>query len=464
MELYLILSSNNRLLNINLKQSNQRQSYPYFYPNYINMDYISIAKLHRYFLSSTGISTDTRKIQYGEMFFCLKGENFNANKFANKALENGALYVIIDEEEYYIDERTILVTDALEYLQLLAAFHRRQFDIPFIGITGTNGKTTTKELVNAVLSKHFKTHATQGNFNNHIGVPLTILSIPNDAEIAIIEMGANHIGEIAELCKIAGPNYGLITSIGRAHLEGFGSLEGVIKAKSELYKYIENNSGKVFVSADNELLIKLSEGLDRITYGENTNATTKGEMILDSAFATVQWQDNKIVSQLVGTYNFDNIMAAISIGDYFQMDKKQITEALINYQPNNKRSQWQKTNNNELILDAYNANPSSMEVAINSLNAIESDNKWLILGDMLELGAESEMEHKKILLQLKSYSKSNIILVGPEMQEAAKSQGFNAFENTDEAIIFLNNNPIKGALILVKGSRGIALEKLIDYL
>lgn len=428
------------------------------------MNDISIAKLHRLFLSSTGVAIDTRKVQYGNIFFCLRGERFNANEFAKKALENGAIYAIIDEEEYYIDDRTILVSNVLEYLQQLAAFHRRQFNIPFIGITGTNGKTTTKELVNAVLKKGFKTHATQGNFNNHIGVPLTLLSLPKDTEIAIIEMGANHIGEIADLCKIADPNYGIITSIGKAHLEGFGSIDGVIKTKTELYKSVEESAGTLFVNADSELLMSLSEGKERKTFGRNSNADIIIEEIVGSPFASLKWLDQKIESQLVGGYNVDNMAAAIAIGEYFQVGPQQIGEALREYTPENKRSQWLKTDKNEIVLDAYNANPSSMEVALESFKSIKHSNKWIILGDMLELGDESEKEHSNILRKLSGFDKERVLLIGPEYINSNKENSYKTFETTKGANEFILAQPINDALILIKGSRGIAMENLLENL
>lgn len=428
------------------------------------MKNISIAALHRKFSESAGISTDTRKIQYGEMFFCLKGENFNANKFANKALELGALYVIIDDENYYIDDRTILVDNALEYLQLLASFHRRQFDIPFVGITGTNGKTTTKELVNTVLSKKFKTHATLGNFNNHIGVPLTLLSIPADTEIAIIEMGANHIGEIAELCRMAEPNYGIITSIGRAHLEGFGSIEGVIKTKTELYASVNNSAGKLFVNGDSELLLNLSKDYNRIIYGSENGFDIVGKKIEKSAFASLQWKDYTIESQLVGSYNYDNIMAAICIGNYFQVEESKIAEAIEDYAPENQRSQWKKSDHNELIIDAYNANPSSMKVAIQSIEQLKTVNKWLILGDMLELGKESQKEHLELIDSIDKQLLKATIFVGAEFSKATKGKGLHCFADTKLAAEWLEENPIRESVVLVKGSRGIALEGLLNLL
>lgn len=425
---------------------------------------ISIAKLHRLFLSSSGIAIDTRRIQYGNIFFCIKGARFNANEFAEKALENGALYVIIDQQEYYIDDRTILVSNTIEYLQQLAAYHRRQFNIPFIGITGTNGKTTTKELVNAVLKKSFKTHATEGNFNNHIGVPLTLLSMPKETEIAIIEMGANHIGEIAQLCKIAEPNYGIITSIGKAHLEGFGSLDGVIQAKTELYKSVEESAGYLFVNADNTLLMQLSEGKDRKTYGRNLIADIRIEEISDSPFASLKWLNHEIKSQLVGGYNVDNMAAAIAIGEYFQLSADQIEEALREYSPENKRSQWLKTHKNEIVLDAYNANPSSMTVALKSFVSIKHDNKWIILGDMLELGQESQKEHSNILISLADFDPERILLIGPEFIKSNKDNTYKTFNSTKSANMFILSNPIQEALILIKGSRGIALEDLLENL
>ncbi len=428
------------------------------------MERISIAQLHRKFRESAGISIDTRSLQYGEMFFCLKGENFNANKFAKQALDQGALYVIIDDKDYYINERTILVSDALEYLQLLASYHRRQFDIPFIGITGTNGKTTTKELVNAVLSKKFNTHATSGNFNNHIGVPLTLLSIPDNTEIAIIEMGANHIGEIAELCKMSEPNYGIITSIGKAHLEGFGSIEGVIKTKTELYKSINNSAGTLFVNSDSDLLLDLSKDYNRITYGSNANNDTVGKKIETSVFSTLQWKTYNIESQLVGSYNFDNIMAAICIGSYFQVEDSMIAEAIELYAPENQRSQWKKTDYNELIIDAYNANPTSMKVALSSIAELKTVNKWLILGDMLELGSESNNEHLEIVNSIDKEQLKKSIFVGNYFMEIGKTKDINCFSATSDAAEWIENNPIKQSVVLIKGSRGIALEGLLNLL
>jgi UDP-N-acetylmuramoyl-tripeptide--D-alanyl-D-alanine ligase len=428
------------------------------------MTEISIAQLHRLFLSSKGIATDTRKVQLGEMFFCLKGENYDANQFAEKALESGAIHVVIDNPDYYIDHRTILVSNTLESLQMLAAYHRRQFNIPVIGITGTNGKTTTKELMHAVLSKSFITHATQGNLNNHIGVPLTLLSMPKDSDIAIIEMGANHQGEIAQLCKIAEPNHALITSIGKAHLEGFGSLQGVINTKNELYQFIENEGGTVFVNADNALLMDLSNKLERITYGQSYTASVQAKPNDSNAFAALVWNQLNIQSQLVGSFNFDNIMAAIAVGNYFQVEPERIADAIEEYTPTNKRSQWLKTSNNELFLDAYNANPSSMEVALDSFEKIIAPNKWIILGDMLELGTESESEHSKLVNRLKNLAQQQILLVGPQFVKAAANQAIKAFSNTAQALVWLQQNPISKSVILLKGSRGIALEALIELL
>ncbi len=428
------------------------------------MNPISIAALHKIFLSSRGVCTDTRTIQTGEIFFCLKGDNFNANQFAKRALEMGALYVIIDEEQFYIDEHTILVPDVLEYLQQLAAFHRRRFNIPVIGITGTNGKTTTKEMLKTVLSTHFKVHATLGNLNNHIGVPLTLLSMPQDTDIAIIEMGANHLGEIADLCKISDPSYGIVTSIGRAHLEGFGSIENIIETKTALYRHVDNNAGKVFVNADDDLLMKLSEGLDRYTYGRNPQANLIAQSMDQEVFAGVVWNQMQIKSQLVGSFNFPNLMAALAVGDYFQLTPEQMANAIQNYAPSNKRSQLQKTDKNTLVVDAYNANPSSMEVAIEAFRGLQHSNKWLILGDMRELGDESEHEHRQLINRLSGFDSQKIILVGPQLHRLAGHNQLLTFENVDEAKKYLQQQPITEAMILLKASRAIALEQLLPLL
>jgi len=425
---------------------------------------MTIANIYDKFKSCKGFTTDTRKIKSGQMFFCLKGANFNGNKFAADALKKGAQYVIIDEKEYLSDNRMILVDDVLKCMQNLANYHRNQFDIPVLGITGTNGKTTTKELVHAVLSRKYKTHATAGNFNNHIGAPMTLLSMPMDTEFAIIEMGANHPGEIAELCEIAEPNFGLITSIGKAHLEGFGDLQGVINTKNELYKSILNANGKLFVNADNDLLMELSSKAKRLTYGQSNQAEIQAKLLVKEAFVGANWKNNKIITQLVGSYNFDNMMAAIAVGADFGVAENDIIDALREYTPQNQRSQLMTTTKNKIVVDAYNANPTSMAAALDSFQMAEADEKLLILGDMLELGKESQIEHLGIVQKLKNMHFTNVILVGPEFVSAAEGSGFLSFDNNKQTLEYLKANPVKGKLILLKGSRGIALEVLLEVL
>jgi UDP-N-acetylmuramoyl-tripeptide--D-alanyl-D-alanine ligase len=424
----------------------------------------TIASIYEKFKSCKGFTTDTRKIENGQLFFCLKGANFNGNKFAADALKKGAQYVVIDEKEYLSDERMILVDDVLKCMQDLANYHRKKFDIPVLGITGTNGKTTTKELVHAVMSRKYKTHATAGNFNNHIGVPMTLLSMPEDTEFAIIEMGANHLGEIAELCEIAEPNYGLITSIGKAHLEGFGDLQGVINTKNELFQSVIKTEGKLFVNADNDLLMELSSKAKRMTYGQSTAADVSAKLLVKEAFVGANWEGVEIVSQLVGSYNFDNMMAAICLGEAFDIPKDEIINALREYTPQNQRSQLMTTAKNKIVVDAYNANPTSMAVALDSFKLAEADEKLLILGDMLELGKESQIEHMGIVQKLKEMGFKDVILVGPEFVNVAAGSGFNSFNDNQQALEYLKSNPVKGKLVLLKGSRGIALEVLLAEL
>lgn len=420
-------------------------------------------KIYELFKNSTGVETDTRKIGKGALFFCLKGENFNANEFAEEALEKGAIAVIADEEKYVTNERIILVDNVLTTLQQLANHHRRQFDIPVIGITGTNGKTTTKELVTTVLSAKFRTHATAGNFNNHIGVPLTLLSMPTDTEIAVVEMGANHPGEIGELCRIAEPDHGIITNIGKAHLEGFGSLQGVIDTKRELYDYVSKTKGKVFVDASNDLLMKLSNNIDRLTYGTAKDARYKAELISSEPFLTVKLDDNTVETNLLGIYNLTNLAAAWATGRYFGVDAGVAAKALSDYKPANKRSQFMETAFNKIYLDAYNANPTSMENALKSFAEINLPHKVAILGDMLELGDESFDEHLDLMEKIKTYGFEETIFVGPEFCKAA-GNGFRCFENTGDTAAYLQNHKLSGKFILLKGSRGIGLEKLLPVL
>ena len=424
---------------------------------------MEISQIYKNFKTCNSISTDTRKITQNSMFFCLKGANFDANQFAESALNSGAKYVVVDNAEYKLNDQCILVEDTLKALQSVANYHRKQFRIPFIGITGTNGKTTTKELINNVLRKKYKTHATSGNLNNHIGVPLTLLSMPLDTEIAIIEMGANHPFEIKELCEIAEPDYGLITSIGKAHLEGFGSLEGVIKTKKELYDFIEMKGERVFVPSNSEILLSISKGLNRLIYGNPENSDYKGE-IYDTSDETVSLNINGSIirSNLVGHYNFINLMAAYAVGNFFGINDDDFKIAIESYQPQNQRSQLMKIKTNTIVLDAYNANPTSMEAALLSLKSSNYSSKSVILGDMLELGDESIAEHQHIIEILRTLQIENAILIGPVFHSL--NSEFLSFENNLEAKDYLTAHPWENQYILIKGSRGIAVEKVLSAL
>lgn len=419
---------------------------------------MEIAELYNIYTQHPQISTDTRMVSEGCLFFALKGENFDANTFAEQAINEGAAYAIIDNPKFNISDKCILVDNVLDTLQQLAHYHRKQFTIPFIGITGSNGKTTTKELINAVLSKKYKTVATKGNLNNHIGVPLTILSITKECELAIIEMGANHVGEIEQLCKIAEPNFGIITNIGTAHIEGFGSREGVIKAKSELYHFIKENNGTLFINKNDDLLTKLAEGIQSINYSkeEITNLSY-------NPFLSFNWKELKIETQLYGEYNMPNILAATKIGEYFKVENSNIKYALENYISTNNRSQIIKLPKHTLYLDAYNANPTSMNAAIDSFSKLVDSNKLLILGDMLELGHISQEEHQKIADKINTL-KLNALLVGKEFQQIENKHQLIAVKNTDEAILWLENQLDKVNSILIKGSRGIRLEKISEFI
>jgi len=397
------------------------------------------------------------------VFFALKGDKFDGNKYASEALLKGAKLAVIDEEEHDKGSGYFLVEDALKALQELASHHRKLLNIPLIALTGTNGKTTTKELIKVVLDTKYKTQATIGNLNNHIGVPLSLLNISPDDEIAVIEMGANHIGEITELCSIANPSCGMITNIGKAHLEGFGSLEGVIKAKSEIYHHLLNSREMAFVNQDDSLLIELANGLSIVTYGKDKQADIHAAITNSVPFLELQWGDHKIETQLYGDYNFENVMAAICVGVHFKVDPADITEAIANYIPSNNRSQVVKTASNTIFLDAYNANPSSMMVSIGHFQKQDAVNKVLILGDMLELGDVSQEEHKNIISEVEDKF-NTVILVGPEFSKACSSKTINVFADTNEAMAWLRTNLLKDASILIKGSRGIALEKLLDAL
>jgi len=425
-----------------------------------------IEKLYQKFLNSKGISTDTRSLVDNELFFCLSGENFNGNRFAGQALEKGACFVVIDDEYYFTNpERMILVKDSLETLQELASFHRNHLNIPVIGITGTNGKTTTKELLAAVLSTQFNISFTLGNLNNHIGVPLSLLKINEQHEIAIIEMGANHLGEIADLCYIANPSLGIITNIGHAHLEGFGSYENIKTTKLALYQSVAKEGGIVFVNSMDEILMENSKAINRLTYGVDEEAQVCVGLCSQSISLEFNW-DNKIVkTQLFGHYNLLNAAASISVGLYFNVAQEKIIKALEGYLPSNNRSQIEKGENNELVLDAYNANPDSMSVAIQFFEQVAYKKKMVVLGDMLELGDFQTVEHAKILNKLEIHSFAKTILVGDAFFEFAnKYPEFLFFKSSLDAKIYFEANNFKAYKILLKGSRGIKLEILKEVL
>lgn len=423
---------------------------------------MEIKDIYQLFIDSSGICTDTRKIETNCIFFALKGENFNGNEFAKSALEKGASYAIVDEEKFSNETNIILVDNVLKTLQLLANFHRKQLNVPFIGITGSNGKTTSKELINAVLSTEYQTYFTKGNLNNHIGVPLTLLSIKQDCEIAIIEMGANHIGEIKSLCEIAEPEYGIITNIGTAHIEGFGSREGVKKGKSEMYDFVSKQGKLIFTNNDDKTLKELTQNLNKYTYGKSeSDCVAKYTSIKPSI--TLLWKGIEINSTLYGEYNFYNILLAICIGQYFKISDENIVKGIESYVSSNNRSQLILTENYKIYLDAYNANPSSMIVAIDSFASNTEENKIMILGDMLELGDISLDEHQKIINKAKKLD-IHTFFIGKEFSKAKNKFNFNYFKNSDDLITYLKENNLAPSSILIKGSRGIRLEKVAEYL
>ena len=427
----------------------------------------TLERIYQYYSKKNIISTDSRKIDEGCVFVSLKGERFDGNDFSYQvAIEGKAACVIADRKDLPEHERLFIVENSLTTLQHLARLHRERCNIPIIGITGTNGKTTTKELVATTLSKKYNIIYTQGNFNNHLGVPLTLLRIKPETELAVVEMGANHPGEIAQLCEIAQPDYGIITNIGKAHIEGFGSFDGVIKTKNELYQYLrtkgESLKTKVFVNGNNELLMKLSDGMDRIVYKTTDNRQRTTDHT--SPFLEIDWNNNNIKTHLVGDYNYENVMAAIAVGTYFGVEENLIIEALENYVPSNNRSQFIKSEKNEIVMDAYNANPSSMHHSITNFKNIADDNTLLILGDMKELGCESENEHRHIINLLKELNFDNVILVGEEFKKVSHGTDYMNFNNVEELIDHINQNGIVGKRILIKGSNSTHLEKLANIL
>jgi UDP-N-acetylmuramoyl-tripeptide--D-alanyl-D-alanine ligase len=429
---------------------------------------MNIESLYSIFLHHPTITTDSRNIPEDSIFVALKGETFNGNAFAKEALTKGAAFAVIDEPEHAIDDRFIVVGDVLLCLQQLARYHRDQLGLTILAITGTNGKTTTKELVAAVLSRKFRVNFTQGNLNNHIGVPLTLLSMNKQTEIGVVEMGANHPGEIETLCQIANPDFGIITNIGKAHLEGFGSFEGVIKTKSELYNFLKLKNAKCFINADNPILAKQAEGLEQIQYGHSTSYFMAGELASTDNYLVVKalfqpgWLYLK--SKLVGDYNFENLLAAACVGKYFEIDPLKIQAALNDYTPSNNRSQLIKTKNNTIIMDAYNANPTSMMAALINFANVSNDRKCLILGDMLELGEVSDTEHQKIVDFIDEQNFSEVFLVGPIFGNTTSLKEKKKFDQVELLSNYLKTQPIENKFILIKGSRGIHLEKILGLL
>lgn len=425
-------------------------------------------ELYGLFLKYPLVSTDSRNIIPGSLFFALKGDHFDGNQFALEALNKGAEYAVTDNPDIQTHDRIVLVNNVLDSLQDIASVHRRQISAKVIAITGSNGKTTTKELIGKVLGSSYNTTITQGNLNNHIGVPLSILSIKKDTSFAIIEMGANHPGEIEALCRIARPHYGIITNIGKAHLEGFGSLQGVIKAKSELYNFLKNQQGTIFYNIDNELLKSLSEGIERISYGMSPQAFYHGTIIEIEPFLTLKWstdtQSGIVSTSLMGEYNGENIMAAIAIGLHFNVEPEKIQNAIASYIPENNRSQIIQTEKNQVISDAYNANPSSMSAAISHFSKMKNNRKMLILGDMMELGDYSYNEHMKILLQIRESNIEWVVLVGEMFCKVAEGGKETCFNDTKSAESWLKNQSVENMTILLKGSRKMQLENLRKYL
>lgn len=435
-----------------------------------------VASIYQKYLKSTGVTTDTRKIVKGNIFFALKGGNFDGNKFALQAIEQGASFAVVDDHSLLDAPQIIKVEDGLKMLQSLANYHRRQMDIPVIGITGSNGKTTTKELLAAILGRHYRLHFTQGNFNNHIGVPLTLLAMPVDAEVAIIEMGANHIGEIADLCLIAEPTHGVITNIGKAHLEGFGGIEGVKKGKSELYRFLANNNGVAFVNLNENFLLDLASGVPIIVKYHQSQNPNPGIPILETKLiqATPQIEIGflsdkrdylvEASSHLFGNYNFQNIQTAVSIGRYFKVPHAKIKNAIEAYNPTNNRSQILEKDGNTYLMDAYNANPTSMRNALDGFQSMKGDKKIAIIGDMLELGAYSNAEHQRIFEYALAKGFDQLILVGQLFSKVITSENEKTlcFENVDALKEWFYKQGIKEATILLKGSRGIRLEQLLS--
>lgn len=417
---------------------------------------MKIADLYKLYAKNFLVDTDSRSIRKGSIFFALSGPNFNGNKFAEDALKKGADYAVIDDEKFNTSNKTILVQNVLETLQKLANYHRKKLNIPIIALTGSNGKTTTKELINGILSKKYNTVATKGNLNNHIGVPLTLLSMTSATEIGIVEMGANHLNEISFLCKMAEPNYGYITNFGKAHLEGFGSIEGVIKGKSELYNYIKNTNGSVFLNTDDSIQVSRSKGIKSISFNKESIPFLGANPLV-----TIQFKNQLIRSMLVGAYNYSNIASAVVIGNYFNVSVTAIKEAVESYEPKNNRSQIITKGDTKIILDAYNANPTSMEAALKNFAALKEENKIVFLGDMFELGSSSGYEHQKIAELATSFDFNKIYLIGKAFSTTRVKNAlhFDSFESLKNSNPHINTNK---TTVLIKGSRGMALERILN--
>jgi UDP-N-acetylmuramoyl-tripeptide--D-alanyl-D-alanine ligase len=427
---------------------------------------MDIKYIHSLFLKCNSVSIDTRKIEPNSLFVAIKGDNFDANTFTKEALEKGASYVIIDNDSYHIDQRTILVGNSLVALQELAKFHREYLKLPIIALTGSNGKTTTKELINVVLSKKYKTKATVGNLNNHIGVPLTLLSFNSETEIGIVEMGANHKKEIEFLCELAKPDYGYITNFGKAHLEGFGGVQGVIEGKSEMYNYLSENDKLCFINLEDPIQVEKAKALKSYSFGVNKeNVDVNIKSIEANPFVVINYSNIVISSHLIGLYNSNNINAAITIGTYFGVEEEAIKDALESYIPENNRSQLLTKGTNQIILDAYNANPSSMAVAIENFVQLDHPNKIAVLGDMFELGTESLEEHKNIISWLSKEEKTICYFIGKDFyHNKMEKNNFHFYESFEQFSEVLQQNKFEDKMILIKGSRGMALERTLNFI
>ena len=447
-------------------RSRGKLNYVIFVPEYFVTENMEIAELYKCFMECGKVTTDSRNCPEGSMFIALKGETFNGNAFAAQALKQGCRYAVIDESEY-AGEGTILVDNCLQALQQLANYHRRQLKTPVIGITGTNGKTTTKELISTVLSRKFNTLYTEGNFNNHIGVPLTLLRLTKEHEMAVVEMGANHPGEIKTLVHIAEPDYGIITNVGKAHLQGFGSFEGVIRTKGELFDFLRDKGGAtIFIQNENPYLNGIAEGLTCVRYGQTAGLYVSGELISCSPFLSFRWTaegvSHEVNTHLIGSYNLDNMLAAAAIGRYFGVSDDDISSALASYLPHNNRSQLKETADNKLIVDAYNANPTSMMAALKNFRQVEAPHKMVILGDMKELGEASREEHQKVVDYLKECGFDRVVLVGPEF--AAATHSYQTFQHVDEVLADIRMHKPQGYYILIKGSNSMKLSQLPECL